>query len=295
MKKMDSHTVGIYGVLLAVVLVGVVGLYFTSMASNDTSVVYVGGGYQAPSVTAWTPPFYSKLASITKPFMIKGRGITGLSQARQGTATISSGTTWDLRMPKNTIVCTAQLYQDNDTVALYTCGDNVSIGGSLVCDDNGTASSNNTPTTAATCNGTAAKAGSANYNFGAFVVCNMGQEGALNATLLNLTVGNATSSDTYLDNILYNAVDNDANKGCIGVCNNCNKTQADAGACDTYSGQGVLPECDYFDTSGQCLCECFSIHPNEDDIHRLKNGSAMEFVMRKSMSTTTINGSSQCT
>ena len=284
---MDSHTVGIYGVLLAVVLVGVVGLYFTSMAGNETSVVYVGGGYQAPQVTAWTPPFYSKLAEISKPFMIRAKGITGLEFYRQGTATITCSNQSDLRMPKRLIVCNASLAQEWNSTILYTCGDNVSMGGLITCDINGSgANSQSYPTTASTCNATAA-ALNLQGGFGAFVVCNHGKVGQLNATLVNLTVGNITNyDDIHLDNILYNAVDNDPGKGCVGLCNNCNKTEADAGNCDKYLntslGNQSKLECDYFDTSGQCVCECFSIHiDDEDDLHALRNGETLEFVVEK--------------
>ncbi|MBW2969820.1 hypothetical protein KY319_01725 [Candidatus Woesearchaeota archaeon] len=297
---MDSHTAGIYGVLIAVVVVGVVGLYFTTMMANETEVVYVGAGYAPQQITAWTPPFYSKIASISKPFIVKGRGVTGLSAFRQGTASINTSKIFDLRMPKNIILCNATLFQDNDSAILYTCGDNVSFGGAIQCDDGslgGTGNSITNPTTNNTCNST--------QNNGAFLVCNHGSVGQLNATVLNITVANVTNYNIWLDNILYNGLDNDPSsggylKGCNGTCNNCNKTQADAGACDKSLNASVAPasvlECDFFDTSGQCVCECFSIHiDNLDDVHLLKSGETLEFVVKKTIETTSLNVSTQCT
>lgn len=294
---MDSHTVGIYGVLLAVVMVGVVGLYFTSMASNETSVVYVGGGYEAPSVTAWTPPFYSKLASITKPFMVKGKGVTGLSQYRTGTAQINGTNVFDLRMPKYTIYCNATIWQDNDTATLYTCGDATSIGGGITCDG----FSDTTPTTSATCNATPTYTSGAG-TYGSFVVCNHGSVGSLNATLLNITLANVTNYNLYLDDVIYNSINNDVyngsqNKGCGGACNVCpNGSVTNCWkSLNATLGNQTVQECKYFETSGQCLCECFSIHiDDEDDVHQLKNGAALEFVIKKEILTTGLTSPAGC-
>ncbi len=299
---MDSHTAGIYGVLLAVVAVGVVGLYFTTMMAGEPSVIYVGGANTPPTVTAYMPPFYAKIAEISKPFTVKGQGITGLSPYRTGTASINTSQTLDLRMPKYTILCNATLDQDNDTAELYTCGDNVSIGGRIDCDYDGNGDSGTNPTNSTTCAGSPTTV-SGPGTYGAFIVCNHGSTGQLNATLLNLTLGNVTNYNIYLDNILYNSIANDPTpggyyKGCNGTCNKCGAPNTptcfkDMNTSGTYSNS-VL-ECDFFDTSGQCICECFSIHiTNEDDIHQLKNGESLEFVIMKKIEFTSLNASTDC-
>lgn len=281
---MDSHTAGIYGVLLAVVAVGVVGLYFTTMMAGEPSVIYVGGGNTPQQVTAYMPPFYAKIAEIAKPFTVKGHGITGMDTMKQGTGTVNGSFQPDLRMPKNWIYCTAGIYQGNDTAVLYTCKDNASIGGYINCD-------NQQVTNSTTCNGTNNQQAD-----GAFIVCNHGQGMSLNATLTNLTLGNVTNSNVYLDDILYNSIDNDPGKGCIDKCNLCNKTSADAGNCDKSVGT-TIGECKFFDTSGQCLCECFSIHVETlDEIHMLKNGEQLVFEIRKQVteSRPLYNSSADC-
>ncbi len=288
---MDSHTAGIYGVLLAVVAVGVVGLYFTTMMAGEPSVIYVGGANTPPTVTAYMPPFYAKIAEISKPFTVRGYGITGMDTMKQGTGTINGSYMPDLRMPKNWIHCSAEILQGNDSATFYTCNDNASVGGTITCDNGGT-------TNYTTCSST--------QTDGAFLVCNHGQAMSLNATLTNLTLGNVTNYNIWLDDILYNAIDNDVVNGnitgCIDACNLCNKTSADAGNCDksmnsTLGSNETIGECKFFDTSGQCVCECFSIHiDNEDDVHQLKNGAQLVFEIRKSVeeSRPLYNSSADC-
>ncbi|MCX6708029.1 MAG: hypothetical protein NTW67_00050 [Candidatus Woesearchaeota archaeon] len=281
---MDSHTVGIYGVLLAVVLVGVVGLYFTSMASNETtSVVYVGGGYNAPQITAWTPPFFTKLAEITKPFKVFGKGITGLDFQQTGTGTITNQRVFDLRMYKNSIACEAVLLQNVSDITLYTCNNYPSIGGNITCDGGDL----NNVTNASTC--------SDEMNKGAFGICNMGAEGALNATLNSIQLDGVDTGNFTLYDYLYNDLDNDAGKGCFSnasrECNECNDGYED---CPKTVGTPI-EECDFFDTSGQCLCECFGIHTDDDDtLHLLRNGSTLTFEITKTMWNNGYNSSADC-
>jgi len=283
---MDSHTVGIYGVLLAVVLVGVVGLYFTSMASNETtSVVYVGGGYQAPQITAWTPPFFTKLAEVTKPFKIFGRGVTGLDFQQTGTGTIGSNRVFDLRMVKNSIACEATLLQNVSTITLYTCNNYASIGGNITCDGGNLEDVTNETT----CD--------EEYAPGAFYICNMGAEGALNATLNSIQLDGVDTGNFTLYDYLYNSIANDAGKGCFDNgtydCNRCNADEAD---CEKTDPVGTpIRECEFFDTSGQCLCECFGIFTDDEDtLHLLRNGSTLTFEITKTMWDNGFNGSADC-
>ncbi|VVB81788.1 Uncharacterised protein [uncultured archaeon] len=273
---MDSHTVGIYGVLLAVVLVGVVGLYFTSMAGNETSVVYVGGGYSAPQITAWTPPFFSKLAEVTKPFRIIGRGITGMDTSQTGTGTITNQRVFDLRMMKSTIVCNATLEQNVSDIVLFTCNQ-TGEGAGITCDEGAV-------TDAASCASTGA-------NDGAFVIYNYGAEGALNATLNNMTLDGVTNTSIRIFDQLFNCTDNDAGKGCQPDCNNCKNTDE----CEKTIAGGPITECKWFDTSGQCLCECFEILVNNEDVlHQLRNGSTIAFEITKTMYNNSYSSSADC-
>ena len=132
----------------------------------------------------------------------------------------------------------------------------------------------------------------------AFLVCNHGSNGALNAQVMNITIGGINSSNITLDNIIYNSSDNDAGKGCTSNCSNC--PAPDTVGC-FKDPKGILyptnvTECDFFDTSGQCLCECFSIHITDpDDVHQLKSGKSLEFVVKKTILTTSLNSSADCT
>ena len=290
----DSHDVGVYGVLLAVIVVGAAGLYFT-VSDSGQSIIYVGAG-NAPQITAFTPPYYNDLQDVAKPFAIVGKGVTGLSTYYEGTATISLAQTFDLRMPKNTITCEADLFQDEDAAELYTCGDDVSVGGAIICDDGGaggTGDSITNPTNGTTC--------SSSQNNGAFVVANHGSVGQLTAELLNITVDGVTAEDIVLGNTLYNCSDNDADTGCVGLCNNCNLVDAQAGDCDldlneSTATSNVTTECQFLTTSGNCVCECFIINiDNVDTIHSLKSGNELEFIVKKTIETTTITDPSGCT
>ena len=275
---MDSHTVGIYGVLLAVVLVGVVGLYFTSMTSNETtSVVYVGGGYNAPQITAWTPPFFTKLAEVTKTFKVFGKGITGMDATQTGTGTIINQRVFDLRMEKSTILCEAILDQNVSEITLYTCNQS-GIGADIDCDEGSV-------TNSTTCNGTLG-----NDNDGAFVIYNYGAEGAMNATLNNVTVDGVQNDSFVIYDQLFNCTDNDAGKGCNPVCNLC----SDNNDCAKTIGD-TITECQWFDTSGQCLCECFALYTADEDLlHQLRNGSTVAFELTKTMWDNGFNSSADC-
>lgn len=300
----DSHHIMITAILAAVVVVGISGLYFSMNSNEGPSIVYLSSG--PTSSGSGSNSFYRPISqSFAKavPFAIKAHGITGLSSQQFGTATVNLTAQPDLRMPKNTILCTAQLFQDNDTAVLYTCGDVTSVGGSISCDPGGNAttlggpgSSSSAATNATTCDGTNDL--SAIQANGAFLVCNHGATGELNAMVLNISIGNNSNTTIYLDNYIFNATDNDPGLGCVDDCNDC--PAADISTClkDT-NPLSVIPtnvtECEFFDTSGQCVCECFSIHiEDEDDVHLLKNGDTLEFVIKKTIISTTLNSSSEC-
>ncbi len=272
----DSHNTTIAGILLAVVVVGVAGLYFSINAPTST-IIYTSsqGG-----------PSQLSLADISQPFTIKGygqAGVTGLASMRSGTAQINLTSTLDLRMTKNAILCTAQIFQDNDTATLYTCGDRSNVNGTLICDDGGfggTGNSISNPTTNVTCSTT--------QNNGAFVICNYGANATLTATVTNITIGGGNSTTgIHLDNIIYNA--SDTGVACNGLCNNCPFPDTTNCNKDTDPATGSIPqqitECEHFRTSGVCLCECFSIHITDPDTaHLLKNGDTLEFQIKKTVS-----------
>lgn len=182
-----------------------------------------------------------------------------------------------LLMPKDTINCTATVFQDFDSVTLYTCGDNASIGGSIECDSNGTASSATLPTNATTCDVNAS-------NFGAFLLINNGSNATLNATLVNVTVGGVMDFNISIDNYIFDAV---STPGCNGTgCNNC--PAADTPGCfkdidNTSATPDSVLECDNF-VAGGALCECFSIHiSNPDTVHAMKNGKQIQFKVKKAV------------
>ena len=291
----DSHHVMVTTILMAVVVVGVAGLYFTLGSSSGPNVLYASG----PTISG--PGVYQPLSqsfAAVKPFRISAKGLTGLSSQRFGTASINLSATPDLRMPKNVIYCEAELLQDEDIATLYTCGDTADVGGSIVCDVGdvlgGPGDSQSDPTDAASCDGTNTPGIQAN---GAFVVCNHGAAGELNALVINATIGGVNSSNITFDNYLFNAIDNDANSGCISDCNEC--PNADTPGCFKDPLSVLYPnnvtECLYFDTSGQCVCECFSIHvTDEDDIHQLKNGETLEFIVKKTIVSTAFTSNADC-
>ena len=292
----DSHHVMITAILLAVTVVGITGLYFTLTSSSGPNVVYLGGG---PSYSGGSQALpLSRSFAVPRPFSVYARGLTGLSTMQQGTATINTSQIFDLRMPKNLILCSAEIFQDFDMAWLYTCGDANNTGGTIDCDPGpfgGVNGSLITPTTNLTCNATLTNITTAN---GAFVVCNAGSVGALDAKVINITIGGINASNITLDNIIYNSTSNDPGKGCVGLCNMCPFPDTDGCFKDP---KGILfptnvTECKFFDTSGQCLCECFSIHITDpDDVHKLKSGETLEFVVKKTIVTTTLNSSADCT
>jgi hypothetical protein len=298
----ESHHVMVTAILMAVVVVGISGLYFTMGTGEGPSIVYLSSG---PTYSGASQGLYKPLSqSFAQPraFSVLGQGLTGLSVQRFGTASINTTAQPDLRMPKNSILCTAEIFQDNDTATFYTCGDQNASGGSIECDVGafgGPGSSVTNQTNATNCVGTNADpTGASILANGAFVVCNHGATGALNALAINISIAGANSSNITLDNYIFNATDNDANKGCVGACNNC--PAADTTGC-FKDPKGVLysnniTECDFFDTSGQCLCECTSIHvTDDDDVHLLKNGDTLEFIVKKTIVSTSLNASSECT
>jgi len=268
----DSHNTLVAGILLAVVAVGIAGLYFTMSTPPGTVVV---------TQYAQSPQSALRSFDFTKPFRIIGRGqVTGLESMQFGTATINTTPTFDLRMPKNTIVCDADLLQGEDELHLYTCGDKNSTGAVLTCDQGGI-------TNISTC--------SASQNDGAFLVSNNGQVGRLIATLTNVSIGGVQNQTQVLfDNIVYNCNSNNpiTQNACNGTnCNNC--PAPDTSGCfkalpgHPFGGSITqnVTECDRFDTSGGCICECFSIHiTNATIVHDLKNiGGALEFVVKKTI------------
>jgi hypothetical protein len=185
---------------------------------------------------------------------------------------------FDLLMPKNKVNCEATVFQDNDSVVFYTCGDVASSGGMIECDVNGTNSSITYPTNATTCDIGAP-------NNGAFLLINNGTSNAsLYATVINITIGNVTALNVTLDNYLFDAV---SSPGCNGTsCNNC--PAADTVGCfkdinNATSDPQTIQECDNF-LSGGAVCECFSIHIDDTDlIHEIKNGAPIEFSIKKTL------------
>jgi len=277
----DSHHIMITAILAAVVVVGISGLYFSMNSSEGPSIVYLSSG---PTYSGASPGLYKPISqSFAKavPFKIRGQGITGLEVEQFGTAVITSNLTPDLRMPKNMILCEATLEQGEDMAWLYTCGDVNSTGGTLICDTGapgGTGSSVDFPTNASTCNATITSPDLGSN--GAFVVCNAGYGGSLTAYMAGVQINDINNTNVSIDHYIFNSLQNDPGAGCIGSCNNCPAADT-LPLCGTTLGQNVT-ECDYFNTSGQCLCECFSIHiEDEDDVHLLKSGGTLEFLVKK--------------
>ncbi|VVB80857.1 Periplasmic copper-binding protein (NosD) [uncultured archaeon] len=184
----------------------------------------------------------------------------------------------NINMPKNTVNCTVTLDQNVSSVTLYTCGDVASIGGTIVCDTNSSGNSSATnPTNASSCD-------ISTPDFGSFLVTNNGTDAMLNATVVNLTIDNVNTSLVYLDNYIFDAV---SAPGCNNTnCNNCPAADT-AGCYKDINSSSPYPdnvlECDRF-TGGGGLCECFSIHiDDEDTLHLLRNGSSLSFSLTKSV------------
>jgi hypothetical protein len=183
-----------------------------------------------------------------------------------------------IEMPKSTMTCAVTLYPNYDSAVLYTCGDVPSEGGTIACDTNSSGNSSaSDPTNASTCDINAA-------NFGAFLLTNNGTDALLNATVLNITVNNITNYELVLDNYIFDAV---SAPGCNGtLCNNCpaaNTTGCYKDINATSSDPDSVIECDRFNSGGG-LCECFSIHIDDDDImHQLRNAGYIEFVISKAV------------
>lgn len=271
----EGHNVAVYGVLLAVVLVGAVGFYFTANEqSGAPQIIYVGGG--------------SQVSAPSTPFKVFAHGITGRDIEQFGTATVTLSTTLDLRCDKCTITCTGSITQGADAVDFYTCGDSPNIGGTLVCDvgvPGGPGDSGSDPTTSLTCESTQAN--------GAFVLANHGANAQLQATMVSSTVGGsaALGENVLYDNTLYNCQSAIlAGNGCDPADADCNNCPApDTLGCDKDTDPATLTpdtitECENFLTSGGCVCECFSIHIDDlDTIHQLKSGATLEFVVKKTL------------
>jgi len=194
---------------------------------------------------------------------------------------VGPSSTVDLLMPKNTINCEAEIYQDFDDVTFYTCGDTPSINGNIVCDagaPGGNGSSSTNPTNASTCD--------LNQSNGAFYLINNGTNATLNAMVLNFTIGDMDFSNISLDNYIFDSI---TSPGCNGTsCNNC--PGPDTMGCfkdidNSTATPNNVTECDNFVTDGE-LCECFSIHiDNEDAVHKLKNAANISFVIKKTLET----------
>lgn len=274
----DGHNTMIAGILLAVVAVGIAGLYFTMSASPEATVIYTsyggGAGGGAPSV--------SRPYSFTRPFTVLGRGLTGLSSMRSGTGVLNLTGSIDLRMPKNTIICTGQIFQDSTEAHLYTCGDANNTGGSIDCDalaPGGTGSSLSDPTNSTTCSST--------QNNGAFLIQNHGVNATLLANLTNVTLSGIVNNNITFDNTLYNCVDK---PGCAPNCNLCPAPNTTGCFKELPGGLTGAPqnitECRHFLSSTPCACECFSIHiTQEEELHRLRAGDILEFVVKKTFIT----------
>ena len=279
----ESHHMMVTTILLAVVIVGVTGLYFTmSQPDDNVSVVYVGNMPTVSSPGIYRP--VSQSFAVPESFRIRA---TGWHSTLNGTALINTtgNITFDIRMPKNSISCEAAIYQGNDSAVLPTCGDydyagdctggEIYCGGWITCDDNADGGSESLPTNASNC--------ADDNNKGSFYVCNHGAWASLGKNISTVLIGGVEANgwsdgSTAILTSLYESVNNSV-PALNGTCNRCVPEYWQD--CTFYSGseQGTVGQ--YFATSGQCVCQCFYITlDNVDDIHLLKSGDALTFAVQ---------------
>jgi len=235
------------------------------------------GGFRDPAV-AFVITLVISIIAIT---VLSETGPTGMLSIEQPDFELQTSHTLQLLMPKNSINCSARIFQDADNVTLYTCGDKPNVGGTITCDLNASGSSSTNPTNATTC--------SRQNAFGAFFLTNNGTNATLNATVLNITLSGSSNNQISLDNTLYSAV---GSPGCAGAsCNNCPAPDT-LGCFKDVDPASPTPnsvlECDNF-VSGGSVCQCFSIHVVEPALHRMRAGEDFQFAVLKTLGSPALN------
>lgn len=272
----EGSNAAVYGILLAVVMVGVAGLYFTMSASSQPNVVYVSGGGGSPS-----------LQEASRPFSIIAKGITsskvtGLDFQQFGKVEVDFEELIDFR-GGGTVVCTAQFVQGaNPPLKCNTCNVGGDIGCTIVCGDGTSVAALKLAGTLSAAN-CLTSGGIPFYNAG--VPCKVTKELLPGSVLLNAV---PITTGYYFDDFAYN-FDIPA-EGCPGDCLECQTLQDPDCLEDLDPATLAIPTgvtmCQTMSTSTAGICECESIDIIDPDLqHELNAGGIFEFTKKATCST----------